>query len=93
MNRLFPKLRRGYHTMTVKFLIPKELTSIHDGKVVQISAGLNHRVERGQHIVSIETWKCVLEETALVTGILTHIHVKQNQEIREGEPLYTIEYL
>ena len=80
-----------YHTMTVRCILPPDLSSVTEGMIGEILCKENECVEKYQLIMKIETHKVVLDESALVAGTMKDILVKKDQKVVDGTPLYRID--
>ena len=86
--------RRFLNTMSVRFLIPKDMSSVHDGEVCILSDDIKvgQKVTKNQFIMQIDTAKATIDECAPVDGIISKIHVKKGDVINKNFIIYEIDY-
>lgn len=86
--------RRLINTMSVRFLVPKEMTSVHDGEVCILPDDIKvgQKVTKNQFIMQIDTAKATIDEYAPVDGILSKIHVKKGDTVKKNFIIYEIDY-
>jgi pyruvate/2-oxoglutarate dehydrogenase complex dihydrolipoamide acyltransferase (E2) component len=84
---------KRFNTMRVKFVVPKDISSIHECDVIECSVTEGQQINKGDLIMKLETAKAVLEETAPVAGIIRELCVKPgDKNIQKSTVLYKIDY-
>ena len=92
-TKLVGKPSSGYHTMSVRCILPPDLSSVTEGMIDEILCKENEHVKKNQVIMKIGTHKVVLDQCALATGTIRNIFVKNDQKVVDGTPLYRIDVL
>ncbi len=79
------------HTMTVRFTIPPDMTSVTQGQIAEIFVEEGQKVIKNQLIMKIETDKVVLDETSPVGGLISKILVEKDQNVNKNTNIYRID--
>ena len=80
-----------FHLIKVKFIPPRDMTSISTGEIQNIFVKLDQQVEKDDKILEIVTDKTNIEEQAIARGVVKKIYVQLDQKIKKGDILYAIE--
>ena len=81
---------RSYAIYNVRFLVPRDMTSISSGGVYQIYKNVGDSVKSGEDVMELETAKGVIVEKSPVDGVIKEIFVKKEQEVVHKEFIFSV---
>ncbi len=74
-----------------EFRLPELGEKIDSGDLVRLMIKPGERVAEGQPVMEIETDKAVVEVPSTVSGVVREIRVKEGQNVKVGETIFTLE--
>lgn len=77
--------------MAQEFRLPKLGENIAAGVVVRVLASPGQAVEVDQPVLEVETDKAVAEVPSTVRGTVREVHVKEGDEVKPGDLVFTVE--
>ena len=77
--------------MSLEFKFPDVGEGITEGVIVAWKVKEGEAVEEDQVLAEVETDKAVVEVPSPTTGTVSKLHVEENQEIKVGDIMVTID--
>lgn len=77
--------------MATDVKLPEVGEGIEAGTVVGVLVKVGDSVKRDQPVIELETDKAVVEVPSTADGVVTKVHVEENQEARIGQVILTLE--
>ena len=77
--------------MATEFKLPEVGEGIDAGTVVSILVAVGDSISKDQPVLELETDKAVVEVPSDVSGVITEINVKENQEAQVGQVILKVD--
>ena len=74
-----------------EFTLPELGENVHQGDLVRMMVSPGTRISAGQPVMELETDKAVVEVPSSVTGIVDNVLVKQGEQIKVGQVIFTLQ--
>jgi pyruvate dehydrogenase E2 component (dihydrolipoyllysine-residue acetyltransferase) len=74
-----------------EFKLPELGENIHQGDLVRLMVAPGATVAEGEPVMELETDKAVVEVPSSVSGIVKDVLVKQGEQIKVGQVIFTVE--